>query len=226
MKKLVFLIVAASATILFSFTGTSDFEGKIVYTVDLSGVNMPPEAKRMFAGSKSTIYIKGTKSRTEVDMGMQKTISIYDSQTNTSIALMEVMGNKYKLKTDDKKDEKKPEIKVKVTSETKTIAGYMCKKAEVTIKDDKGGSVLNHIWFTEEISNRMNTSSENGYQFKDIKGMPLEYEMKANGMVMKMTATSIVKESVSDSKFEVPPGYKEVTPEEMQKDMMQKMSGQ
>lgn len=226
MKKSLLFLTAVLFTALTSFTSTSDFEGKIVYAVDLSGANMPPEIRSMFAGSKSIIYLKGTKSRTEMDMGMQKTISIYDAKTNTSVALMEVMGNKYKIKNQDKKDEKKPEIKVNVTSLTKTIAGYICKKAEVTIKDDKGGSIVNHIWFTEAISNRMNINSENGYQFKDIKGMPLEYEMKAsNGMVLKMTATSIVKENVSDSWFEVPAGYTEVTPEEMQRDMMKKMSG-
>lgn len=225
MKKSIVLLAAVAAITSLSFTGTADFEGKIVYTVDLSGANLPPQAKSMMAGSKSTIFLKGTKSRTEMDMGMQKTISIYDSKTNTSITLMEVMGNKYKLKADDKKTEKNPKIKVNVTSETKIIAGYACKKAEVTMMDDKGNSTMNIIWFTEEISNRMNTTSENGYQFKDIKGMPLEYEVKAqNGMVMKMTATSVVKETVPDNKFDVPAGYKEMTAEEMQKDMMEKMS--
>ena len=83
-----------------------------------------------------------------------------------------------------------------------------------------------NIWFTEEISNHMNTSNENGYQFQGIKGMPLEYEIKAqNGMSMKMTATSVSKETVADSKFVIPDGYKETTVEEMQKDMMQKMQG-
>jgi GLPGLI family protein len=229
MKKFIFLFAAVSAITLFSFTDTTDFEGKIVYAVDIVGTNLSPEAKSMMAGSKSVIYIKGTKSRMEMDMIMQKTISIYDYKTDTSITLIEVMGNKYKLKMDDKKSDKKaektPEIKVNVTSETKVIAGYTCKKAEVTVKDEKGNSVTNNIWFTEAISNYMNSSSKNGYHFKGIKGMPLEYEMKAqNGMVMRMTATSVIKEPVSDSKFEVPADYKEITVEEMQKEMIEKMS--
>ena len=227
MKKLTLLFLSASVIITASFTGSSDFEGKIVYSIDFTGAKMPPEAKNMMAGSTATIYIKGDKTRTEMNMGMQNTISLYDGKANTSVTLMEVMGNKYKIKQDNsKKDEKKPDTKMNVTSETKTIAGYKCKKAEVTVTDSKGTSHLANIWFTEEISNHMNTSNENGTQFKDIKGMPLEYEMQAqNGMSMKLTATSVNKETVADSKFTVPDGYKETTIEEMQKDMMQKMQG-
>lgn len=227
MKKLPLLLLSATAIIATSFTGSSDFEGKIVYSIDVNNPNMPPQAKSMMAGSKATIYIKATKSRTDMNMGPQTTTSIYDSKTNTSVMLMEMMGSKYKIKTDAaKKDEKSPDVKVNVTSETKTIAGYTCKKAEVTMTDKSGSSHVTNIWFTEEISNRMNTANENGYQFKDIKGMPLEYEIKAqNGMSMKMTATSVSKESVADSKFDIPSDYKETTMEEMQKDMMQKMQG-
>ena len=227
MKKLTLLFLSASAIIATSFTGLSDFEGKIVYSIDFIGANMPPQAKSMMAGSKTTVYIKGAKARTEMSMGPQTTTSFYDSKTNISVTLMEVMGSKYKIKTDaSKKDEKKPEVKVNVTSETKVIAGYTCKKANVTVTDQKGTAQATTIWFTEEISNHMNTTNENGAQFKDIKGMPLEYEIKTqNGMSMKMTATSVSKETVADSKFTIPDGYKETTPEEMQKDMMQKMQG-
>ncbi|MBI4931981.1 MAG: DUF4412 domain-containing protein [Bacteroidetes bacterium] len=229
MKKLslLFFLFIASA-IAFSFTrSTSDFEGKVVYSIDFVNSSMPAQAKSMMAGSTATIYIKGTKSRSDMNMGPQTTTSIYDSKTNTSVMLMEVMGSKYKIKTEPtKKEEKKPEVKVNVTSETKTIAGYSCKKAEVTVTDSKGTSHATNIWFTEEISNHMNSSNENGAQFKDIKGMPLEYEVQAqNGMSMKMTATSVSKETVADSKFEIPSDYKETTMEGMQKEMMQKMQG-
>ena len=225
MKKSILLFLSASAIVATSFTGSSDFEGKIVYAIDFNNPNMPPQAKAMMAGSNATTYIKGTKTRSEVNMAMQNTIAIYDSKTNTAVTLMEVMGNKYKIKNDlSKKDEKKPDTKVNVTSETKVIAGYTCKKAEVTFTDKNGTATNTNIWFTEEISNHMNTSSENGYQFKDIKGMPLEYEIKTqNGMTMKMSATSVSKETVADSKFDIPSEYKETTVEDMQKDMMKMM---
>jgi hypothetical protein len=54
--------------------------------------------------------------------------------------------------------------------------------------------------------------------------MPLEYEMKAErGMKLKMTAKTVSKEKISDSKFDIPSDYKETTLEEMQKEMMKMM---
>jgi hypothetical protein len=225
MKKITLLLLSAFAVIATSFTGTIPFEGKIVYSIDISGDKMPPEAKSMMAGSTSTVYIKGTKTRSDISMGPQTTSSIFDAQTHTSVMLMEMMGNKYKIKNDPaKKDEKKSDVKVNVTTETKTIAGFLCKKAEVTVTDQKGSSHMTNIWFTEQIANHMNTSDDRGAQFKDIKGMPLEYEVQSpNGMSMKMIATSVSKETVADSKFEIPADYKETTMEDMQKDMMKNM---
>ena len=227
MKKITLLFLSVSAIIALFFAGSTEFEGKIIYSIDFANANMPAQAKSMMAGSTATIYIKGTKSRSDMNMGPQTTTSIYDSKTNTSTMLMEVMGSKYKIKTEpSKKDEKRPEVKVNVTSETKTIDGYVCKKAEVTVTDSKGSAHATNIWFTEEISNHMNVGDDRSAQFRNIKGMPLEYEVQAqNGMSMKMTATSVSKETVSDSKFEIPSGYKETTIEDMQKEMMQMMQG-
>lgn len=227
MKKLLFLSSLAVAAISFSFTGP-DFEGKIVYTMSVDNANMPPEAKAMMQGSEFTIYVKGTKSRTDMNMMMQNTTTINDSKTKTSVTLMEVMGNKYKIKNNESKNEteKMPDVTVKNLDETKTIAGYKCKKAEITFKDKTGKSVSSNIYYCEEITNSMG-HDKRSYQFKDIKGMPLEYEINAdNGMKMKMTAQSVSKESVPDSKFDIPSGYKETTVEEMQKEMMKMMQGQ
>lgn len=224
MKKIAPLLAFVFTVICFSFTG-SDFEGKVIYSIEINNPNMSSQAKSMMAGSTSTIYIKGSKARTDMKMGPQTTTTIYDHNANTSVMLMEMMGNKYKIRMDNqKKDEKKSEIKTKVTSETKTIAGYSCKKAEVTVTDPKGTSNTFNIWFTEEISNHMNSETENDEQFKDITGMPMEYEVKSsNGGSMKMTATSVSKESVDDSKFLIPGDYIETTIDGMKKDMMQKM---
>jgi len=227
MKKIFLLSALAISAISFSFIG-SDFEGKIVYTMSVDNANMPPEAKAMMQGSEFSIYMKGTKSRTDMNMMMQNTTTISDAKTKTSVTLVEVMGNKYKIKNDETKNEteKMPDVTVKNLDETKMIAGYKCKKAELTIKDKTGKAVTTNIYYCEEITNSMG-HDKRSYQFKNIKGMPLEYEINAdNGMKMKMTAKSVSKESVPDSKFEIPSGYKETTVEEMQKDMMKMMQGQ
>ena len=226
MKKfLPFATVVAFLMTGLGFTG-AEFEGRVTYEISVDGGNLPPEAKAMFEGSELNIYVKGSKSRSDVQMGFQNTSTISDAKTNTSVMLMEMMGNKYKIIPDPKKEGKPTDISVKYLDETKEIAGYKCKKAEVTFKDQKGEAQSTTIWYTEEISNHFGHDSRSA-QIKDIKGMLLQYEMNAErGMKMKMTAKTVSKESVPDSKFEIPSGYKETTLEDLQNEMMQMMGGQ
>jgi len=228
MKKVYLFFLPLAAIVAFSFTNSvSDFEGKIVYTISVEGANLPPEAKAMFEGSEMTTYIKETKSRTDMNMGFQNTTTISDGKTKSSVMLMEIMGNKYKIKNDEsiKKDDKNADATVKYSDETKEIAGYKCKKAEITFKDKSGAAQSTTIYYTEEISNHMGYDNRNS-AFKDIKGMPLEFEVNAqNGMKMKMSAKSVSKESVPASKFDIPSDYKETTMEDMQKDMMKMYQG-
>lgn len=226
MKKISFILLFLTSIFFFSgftFTGT-DFEGKVTYSISVDNPNMPPQAKAMIEGSEVIVYIKGTKSRADVNMGFQNTTTITDTKANTSVMLMEVMGNKYKIKPDDKKDtEKKSDVSVKYLDDTKEIAGYKCKKAEITFKDNTETKQTTTIYYTEEISNHMGYDSRNS-QFKDIKGMPLEYEIQAqNGMKMKMSAKSVNKESVPENKFDIPSDYKETTMEQVQQDMQKMM---
>ncbi len=225
MKKTTLLLLSALTVIAFSFTGSSEFEGKITYEITMEGANLPPEAKGMFAGSELSVYMKGTKSRTDVSIAMQNNSTISDLKTGTSVILMEIMGNKYKIKSDPSKEEKNTDVSVKYLDETKTVAGYKCKKAEITFKDETGNKQTSTIWYTEDILNHMGASTSNN-QYKDIKGMPLEYEMNADrGTKMKMTAKTVSKETVPDSKFEIPADYKETTMEELQKEMIKMMQG-
>lgn len=226
MKKLTFLFLCAATILAFSFIGTTaGFEGKVTYEISVDGGNMPPEAMAMFAGSELTIYVKGTKSRSDMTLGMQNTTTISEAKSGSSVTLMDVMGNKYKIKTEPGKDEKAPDVTVKETSDTKTIAGYLCKRAELTFKDETGNTQVTNIWYTEDITNHMGNNAMSP-QFKAIKGMPLEYEMNAErGMRMKMTAKTVSKETVDDKKFDISADYKETTMEDMQRDMMKMMQG-
>ena len=103
MKKLFVLSAIASLSLFSSsFTGnTAGFEGKVHFDISVSGGQMPPEAMAMFAGSELTIFIKGMRSRSEMNMGFQNTVTISDGKANTAVSLMEIMGNKYMIKSPD-----------------------------------------------------------------------------------------------------------------------------
>jgi GLPGLI family protein len=186
------------------------FEGTVTYTLDISGEGLPPEAKQMLAGSEMIVAMKGDKARTDMNMTMQKTTAISDAKTKTSFVLMDLMGTKYKIVS--KADEKQPEVKVKELPETKEVAGYKCKKAEVTME---GQTEPITVFYTEDILNTGYNS-----QIKGIKGYPLQFEVNQGGMKISYTAKSVSKDKIEDSKFVIDTkDYKEVTKDELTKMM-------
>lgn len=225
MKKLAKISAAAIAGfMLFGFTTLmhdSSFEGVIKYDIKVDSDN--PQVAQYMQGSSMTTYIKGDKSMTEGDFGMTKTIIITDRKNpGNPIRLMNIMGNKYQIKTDDKTKEEqeknKPEIKY--LTGTKTIAGYACKEAQLTMTDKKTNQkYTSDVYYTDQLPYGEDPN------FGTLKGFPMSFTMKQSGMTMTMVVTSVQKQSVSDSLFVVPAGYKLMTPEEMQKDMMSHMGG-
>jgi GLPGLI family protein len=189
---------------------STGFEGTIVYTIELNSDGLPPETKQMFAGSEMTVTMKGDKSRTDLKMGPQATTAVADAKAKTSFTLLDIMGQKYKVVT--KVDEKPANLTIKELPETKEIAGYTCKKAEVTSPASPDPIT---VYYTEKIGN-------NGYntQIKGIKGYPLAFEINQSGVKISYNAKSVSTEKVMDSKFDVDcTGYKEITQEELMKSM-------
>jgi GLPGLI family protein len=100
---------------------------------------------------------------------------------------------------------------VEVTSETKEIAGYTCKKAIITIPEEDQELI---VYFTEELgSGAINFDNP---QFKDINGVMLEFEIPNQNFTMKLEAVSVEKKNVPESDFTIPDGYQIKTKEELQ----------
>jgi GLPGLI family protein len=222
MKKIA--IITSLAAIGFAFTAftapkTSEdptFEGVVTYSMNVDN----PQAAAMMQGSSVKEYIKGNMNKTCVDAGPSKQTYITDrTKTDSPIILIEIMGNKYQVKTDKTKKEDKDPV-IKYTDETKQVAGYTCHKAEITTTDEQGQASATNVYYTEDIKV---TPSKNG-QFKGLKGFPLEYSMKQQGMNITISATKVEKEAISDDTFAVPAGYKLMTKEEMMQDVQKNMS--
>ena len=225
MKK---ILLVLSISILFALEITaqnkSKFEGVVIYNISFDGAGLPPEAIAMLKGAETVTYLKADKQRVDMIMPMQSTSSIMDNKNRNIVTLMDIMGQKFLIKMNDsdikKEQDTAPELVIKYTDETKDIAGYKCKKAEISAKDN--GEKIVNVFYTEEIS-----SIDLKPIYKGLKGFPLEYSVNQSGMEMKFTAKSISKETVADSKFEIPKeGYRETTIEELQKTMMKQMGGQ
>jgi hypothetical protein len=108
---------------------------------------------------------------------------------------------------DKGKTESKP--KIEYTSEKKKIAGYECTKAIVTSteKETKDSKII--VWVTDKIKYDAgkNKGGKDMMDLGDIKGYPLEIEIKQSqqGMDMKilMTATDVSTAPLADATFNV-----------------------
>lgn len=218
MKKILLAItIALCSTINLS---AQIFEGIVVYTISFENSGLPPEAIAMLKGAESVVYIKGEKRRMDMSTAMQSTISIIDSKAKTVTTAMDIMGQKYLIKMNEadlnKEKAEAPVTSIKYLDETKVIAGYKCKKAEVTMKMKEGKEQTFVVFYTDQIP-----TSDTKNVFEGLKGMPLEYSIAQGGVNMTFSTKSIEKTPVPDSKFELDKaGYKETTLEELQKSIM------
>lgn len=209
------LILTGILVVPSNATG-KDFQGVIIYNITYENTDLDPQMLAMMPKTMK-VKIKGDKMRTEMNMGMGSTVTIYNAADNTGITLMDMMGMKYAMKmTSDEFDEQLqevPESEVLVTGEKKEIAGYMCDKAILKYKEDgKEGFIEHIVYYTSEIG----TPSMNRHipMFKDIQGMMLDYAMEDKDMKMRFSAISVDKKKINDTEFEIPEGYTEISSSE------------
>jgi len=202
-----FLNLLITLVILPTILLAQSFEGKIVYKMTYKDLPSEMEGMEDMLPKNQTIWIKGTKNRFEQKMSQGSTIVISDSEVGTSTILMDMMGQKYKLAITKEEMEamigsqSNPEIKY--VAGTKDIAGYTCKKAEVTMDGFDGTAVF---YYTEEIP----AVKVQGMEALELKGMFMAYEASMQGMTISIEVGSIDRSPVNDDIFKVPEGYSEM----------------
>ncbi len=219
MKRILMLAVFITAILSTSTQAqkkSKNAEGKIVYEITLDG-----EVEGMMAAmlpSEIVMKFKGSKCRTEMATAMAENITLSDQKDPSSgLILLDVMGSKYAMKVDPAKVEEQkkslPEFEVIASTETKDIAGYKCKKA---IMKNKSNNEETYIYYSEELPYLENSLTS---QYKNISGMPLEFNTKLNGITMTIRAKSIEKIKIADAEFVASSEYKLVTEEQLMKEL-------
>lgn len=142
-------------------------------------------------------------------MGVFKTELMAFPETKTVFQLVKLMNQKYALRVDSNEIEslysELPEMKIHFGDSTKMIAGYECKMAIVTFKDNIKDEFS--IFYTEDIAL---VNSNWCTPFHEINGVLLEYQVRKYNYEMRLTATSVVKEDVDETYFVVPEDYEEI----------------
>lgn len=171
-----------------------------------------PKIADAFDGATTRVYIKGLLSRTDMVSALANFSTILDSKTGLAVSLRETGGQKIliRMSAENWKDRNKryEGIKFTNTTETRKIAGYNCIKATAKLQN---GRILT-VYYTKEI---IPENREYDYQFRDLPGLPLEYEVAMGNYTVRYTASEVNFSPVPVSRFDVPKsGYRELTYEE------------
>ncbi|CAG0989477.1 MAG: hypothetical protein HND27_02960 [Bacteroidetes bacterium] len=150
-------------------------------------------------------------------MGMFRTCFIIDCNDKKFTHFVKLINKKYILTLNEEgvneMNQIMPTYIVTPSSETKEIAGYLCKKATVTVENS--GEVFD-IFYTDEIDiDEPNWAT----QYSEIKGVLMEYQLEKYGLCMRITAKNVSFGSVEDNSLKQPEGYQHVSIDRMDKEM-------
>lgn len=145
-------------------------------------------------------------------MGIFSMAGISNVENGTHSALLKIMNEKYVY--DGKSAFGYNEylgMEIEFVNETKMIAGFKCKKANINFKDGEFENFS--IYYTDEFK----VTDPNFFNpFKTIPGVCMEYRYEMFGITTSLIATKFENIEVEDEDFIVPAGYNRVSKEEME----------
>jgi GLPGLI family protein len=161
------------------------------------------------------IYLKANLSSSEIMNPLFSSRTIYDEKTGSAIVLKEVSGQKLLIRMTaenwKEKNDRYQDIQFTDTAETKIIAGYKCTKARAQTRD---GFTIS-VYYTKDL---IPDNREYDPTFKNLSGLPLEYELTKGDYIIKYSLSSINLSPVPASRFDIPKsGYREMSYEESKK---------
>jgi GLPGLI family protein len=215
-------VTLVSLAIIFLTTGNFSYaqktisEGTITYDITVKTTNKEPQMADALDGATSTVYLKGSLSRTDMVSALGNEKTIHDAKKGDAVVIKEYSGQKLMITLTKEnwaaKNKKYEGVKFTYTSETKTISGYTCTKATATLQD--GTSII--VYYANDLS-VMNKEYDN--MFKDLPGLAMEYVFEDKGKLkFTYTVSKIDFAPVPVSKFEYPKtGYRIMSYDESQK---------
>lgn len=183
-------------------------ECTVIFKITLDDGNVDKDVSNSISKSAKTVYIKGNDSRVDlISPAIQQSV-LYDKTQNTAVVLREFGTNKFMNRLSKEQwlaaNKQYQGMAISLVNENKTILGYECKKAIITLKD---GSMFSLYYATGIIP----SVKEFEYQFKDVPGFVLEYQIKESGdnTIVNYRAEKISLSPVLASKFDIPTsGYR------------------
>jgi len=182
-------------------------ECTVTYQISFEDSNLNKDVQLALQHSSKIVYIKGNDSRVDLNSPSLLQSVIYDKTNGSAVILREFGTNKFMTKLTSNEwrlaNKQFDGMTIHFVNESKTILGYECKKAVLILKDS---SVFN-IYYASAIAPSVR---EFEYQFKDVPGFVLEFDVKEQGAsIVRYKATKINLSPVQASKYDIPTsGYR------------------
>ena len=210
--SLLFVIVIASLSFV-QVKAQKVFKGKIVYSIKYEGRELTPNEKMQLPTTTEFLFGDNIiKNKTITPMG--DITVIQDIANKKTIMLMDLMGQKLAITEPDTVEVKKDEnIKFTKKDESKTIAGYKCKKIIIS----KGDTTM-EVFYAVDLELPKGTKL---FGFDErLMNIPLEYTMPSQDEELSVVYKAkevIPMKKIKKKEFKIPPGYQQVTKEELKK---------
>lgn len=216
MKNVKYFFIASLAGCLFSFASYAQkvlSEVTLNYNISIEPVTDKTSISKALDGAVLSIYIKGTESRADMVSSLGTESNLFDTKTGKGFILKEYSGQKLMITLSKENWAQKnhyfQNMKFNIESEEKLIGGYKCKKA---IGFHEGKTFI--VYYTSEY---MTVHREYNNAFKNLPGIPVQFELESGKLKFKYLLTGIVNDNIPDIKFDIPKaGFRIMTYEENQ----------
>lgn len=190
-------------------------EGAVVYNIVVSTGTDKPQAADLLDGARMRIWIKGNQSRTETKSLLGTTVTLQDARTGNAVVLNEYGDQKVMITmTQEEYQERNlkfKNMKIEYHEQTKTILGYNCKLAIVTLADSSRFSV----YYAPDLVFQNKSVSK---QFDQLPGFPLEYESELGATKVTYVAEKVSFDPIPAALFDVPrSGFRRMTYDELRR---------
>lgn len=187
-------------------------EGIIIYDIFIQPKNNGTKVNGGLAGAKSTVYLKGNLSRTDMTSSLGTEKTIFNAKMGNAVILKEYSGQKLMITLTKENwlasNKKFDGITYQNTSEIRFIEGYECKKSVAKLND---GSTIS-VYYTNALTP---INREYNQAFKNLPGFPIEYEFETEKLIIKYQFSSIDFSPLSSLLFDFPKsGYRVMTYDE------------
>ncbi|MEP7109946.1 MAG: DUF4412 domain-containing protein [Ferruginibacter sp.] len=200
---------------LVTYSQRTISEGTITYDILTQSKNSGSEVRNGLNGAKTTIYLKGGLSRTDMTSSLGTETTLYNAKVGNAAILKEYSGQKLMITLTrenwEARNKRFDGVTFENVAETKVIEGYNCKRAKAKLKD--GSSIS--VYYTADL---IAMNKDYIQAFRNLPGFPMEYEFETDKLIFKYRVSNIDFSPVPASKFELPKsGYRVMTYDENKK---------